>query len=564
MLEIGSIVDGKYKILNKIGQGGMSVVYLAMNERANKQWAIKEVRKDGKSDFEVVRQGLIAETELLKKLNHPHLPSIIDVIDRDDTFLIVMDYIEGIALDKVLKKGPVPQEDVIEWSKQLCDVLGYLHSRQPAIIYRDMKPSNVMLKPDGNVMLIDFGTAREYKLTSQQDTVVLGTRGYAAPEQYGGLGQTDPRTDIYCLGATMYHLVTGHNPAQPPFEMYPIRRWNPRLSSGLEEIILKCTQQNPMDRYQSCAELMYALENYELLDIETKKEYKKKWRIFLGTAISGIVCMGAAMGFRGVEKGQIQSTYDYYLEKGNDAANGGDTKSATTNYASAIELAPEKKDAYTRLVDVLIVDGQLDADESAFLTSTLSGNSGKEDNIDKLKARSKAAYDELTYRLGEAYYFFYSDADAGKVMAGKWYAIAADSDTLDENQQIIAKSISNIITYGDIFGEGNVKENGELKVSYETYWDNMTALINTDAGSDVVSIRVYEYFCNTVFPNAKTLNENGISYGEILNKFNDILGKATGILNNDNALPTSSKIKLERLISNLQNNIAELQKQADR
>ena len=94
MLEIGSIIDGKYKILNKIGQGGMSVVYLAMNERANKQWAIKEVRKDGVKDYDVVRQGLIAETDILKRLNHPHLPSIIDVIDRDDTFLIVMDYIE--------------------------------------------------------------------------------------------------------------------------------------------------------------------------------------------------------------------------------------------------------------------------------------------------------------------------------------------------------------------------------------------------------------------------------------------------------------------------------------
>ena len=123
MLEIGSIIDGKYKILNKIGQGGMSVVYLAMNERANKQWAIKEVRKDGVKDYEVVRQGLIAETDILKRLNHPHLPSIIDVIDRDDTFLIVMDYIEGKALDYWLKKdGAQPQERVVEWAKQICDV----------------------------------------------------------------------------------------------------------------------------------------------------------------------------------------------------------------------------------------------------------------------------------------------------------------------------------------------------------------------------------------------------------------------------------------------------------
>ena len=171
MLEIGSIIDGKYKILNVIGKGGMSVVYLAMNERANKQWAIKEVRKDGVQNFEVVKQNLIVETDLLKRLNHPHLPSIIDVIDGDGTFLIVMDYIEGNPLSKAIKNsGAQNQDDVIEWSKQLCDVLGYLHSRKPPIIYRDMKPSNVMLKPDGNVMLIDFGTAREFKSTSVADT----------------------------------------------------------------------------------------------------------------------------------------------------------------------------------------------------------------------------------------------------------------------------------------------------------------------------------------------------------------------------------------------------------
>lgn len=272
MLEIGSVIDGKYKILNVVGKGGMSVVYLAMNERANKQWAIKEVRKDGMQSFEVVKQNLVAETDLLKKLNHPHLPSIIDVIDCDDTFLIVMDYIEGNPLSKALEtSGAQNQDDVIEWAKQLCDVLGYLHSRKPPIIYRDMKPSNVMLKPDGNVMLIDFGTAREFKYSSVADTTCLGTQGYAAPEQFGGHGQTDARTDIYCLGATMYHLVTGHNPATPPYEMYPIRQWNPMLSSGLEEIILKCTQRNPEDRYQSCAELCMLSTTTRILILKIKR-----------------------------------------------------------------------------------------------------------------------------------------------------------------------------------------------------------------------------------------------------------------------------------------------------
>ncbi len=104
MLQIGSVIDGKYKILNEVGRGGMSIVYMAINERANKTWAIKEVRRDGVQDYEVVKQGLIVETDLLKRLDHPNLPSIIDVIEDQDTFLIVMDYIEGKSLDKVLRE----------------------------------------------------------------------------------------------------------------------------------------------------------------------------------------------------------------------------------------------------------------------------------------------------------------------------------------------------------------------------------------------------------------------------------------------------------------------------
>ena len=141
MLEIGSIVDGKYRILSKVGQGGMSTVYLAINEKANKPWAIKEVRKDGIQNFEVVRQSLIVETDLLKKLKHDNLPSIIDIIDQDDNFLIVMDYIEGITLDKVIKEyGPQKQDDVVNWAIQLCDVLCYLHTRKPSY---SVKPKSI-------------------------------------------------------------------------------------------------------------------------------------------------------------------------------------------------------------------------------------------------------------------------------------------------------------------------------------------------------------------------------------------------------------------------------------
>lgn len=310
MLRVGEVVDGKYKILSKIGQGGMSTVYLAINSKANKPWAIKEVRKDGFQNPDIVKQSLIVEIDLLKKIKHPNLPSIIDIIDQDDNFLIVMDYIEGMTLEKIVNEnGAQKQKDVIDWAIQLCDVLQYLHTREPSIIYRDMKPSNVMLKYDGSVVLIDFGTAREYKERALGDTTCLGTKGYAAPEQFGGQGQTDARTDIYSLGATMYHLLTGHNPSEPPYEMYPITYWDATLSSGLEKIICKCTQKNPDDRFQTAEELMDALKNYKDLDTPMIDKYRSTIRLFAMLLCMTICCGCFSFGIQAYAKTQQENEY---------------------------------------------------------------------------------------------------------------------------------------------------------------------------------------------------------------------------------------------------------------
>ena len=271
-LGVGTIVDGKYEILKEIGRGGMSVVYLATDIRLNKPWAIKILRKGGVRDFELVKQGLISEANMLKNLDHPNLPRIVDFIDTSDSFVTVMDYISGKPLSQILsEQGAQPEENVINWARQLCDVLRYLHSGTPAIIYRDMKPANVMLRPNGTVALIDFGTARVFKEKSVGDTTCLGTIGYAAPEQFGGMGQTDARTDIYCLGVTLYNLLTNLNPSEPPYEIKPIREINPKLSKGLEYIIKKATSRDPELRYQSVSDMLYDLDNMDKTERKARK-----------------------------------------------------------------------------------------------------------------------------------------------------------------------------------------------------------------------------------------------------------------------------------------------------
>lgn len=402
MANIGQIIENKYEILKRIGKGGMSEVYLAMDRNLNKQWAVKEIKKKARDrNNEVVIQSAIAEANMMKKLDHPCLPRIVDIIDRKNVIYVVMDYIEGEPLSKILEQyGAQPQETVIEWAKELAGVLEYLHMQDPPIIYRDMKPANIMLQPNGNIKLIDFGIAREYKEQNVEDTVSLGTKGYAAPEQFGGKGQTDPRTDIYCLGVTLYHLVTGQNPCEPPYELYPIRHWKPELSAGLESIILKCTQMNPQDRYSSCAELLYALQHYEEEDEVYKKRLKRKLRIFAGTLVASVMCVLAGVTCQAISSKMNNDDYERYLLQAEKSVT---YQERVQNYLDAIHVKPNETEAYRKLIEAYKEDAVFTIEEEAQFKTAINSH---------LKELSNSkGYAELAFETGKLYWYFY---DYGK------------------------------------------------------------------------------------------------------------------------------------------------------
>jgi serine/threonine-protein kinase len=535
MLEIGSIVDGKYKILRVVGKGGMSVVYQAVNEKANKIWAIKEVRKDGVQDFEVVKQNLIVETELLKRFNHPNLPSIIDVIDGDGTFLIVMDYIEGNSLSKALETGGAQsQDDVIEWSKQLCDVLGYLHSRKPPIIYRDMKPSNVMLKPDGNVSLIDFGTAREFKSSSVEDTKCLGTQGYAAPEQYGGQGQTDERTDIYCLGATMYHLVTGHNPSTYPYQMYPIRQWNPMLSSGLEEIIIKCTQPKPEDRYQSCAELLYALDHYQDLDVENKKVQSFKWKTFLASTIITIVMLIGTIGFSIATSAITQA----------------ENKESADLYLKAIDVDKGNIDAYKGLLNLYMNDQVLSEDEYQTLLSVVT------ENEDELKSRDAEAFaDDFSLELANDLFFCLNGNGESKgiMTSAKWYKKVVD---LSADEKNIEKATLMMNFANNYETRTTVNKKGESTISIDEYWNTLETMADPDLMSKeniVVALKCYQFVANDLLTQNDWFRNNGLSESQYSEMLSNLKTYTQNITNTTTY--KSNEISYSQLVDSIYNTI---------
>ena len=399
MAEIGSVIDGKYEILRKIGQGGMSVVYLAMDTHLNKQWAVKEIRKKGNGkDDVVIVNSLLAEANMMKKLDHPSLPRIVDIIDNGETIFVVMDYIEGESLDKILLEyGPQPEELVIAWAKQLCDVLSYLHSQKPPIIYRDMKPANIMLKPEGNIKIIDFCIAREYKEQSLADTTVLGTKGYAPPEQYSG--QTDARSDIFALGMTMHHLLTGIDPRGG--EKYvPVRMWNPELSEGIEIIIDKCVQPAAENRYQNCSDLLYDLEHPDLITEDYKRIQKRKLRAFVISGTLAVALAAAGITCRVTAKTINNNDYENLVSVSESTS----VDEKIDSYMKAIDIYPEKLDAYEKMLTAYEDDGIFGKKQNDQFLGIYNRNKAKFDTSSK-------EYAELNYQIGMMYFNYYTDED---------------------------------------------------------------------------------------------------------------------------------------------------------
>jgi serine/threonine protein kinase len=237
------MLNERYRIVRTLGKGGMGTVYLAEHVRLDAIVAIKEVQAQT-GDREEDRQELSqceGEARFLVRLNHPNLPKVTDAFIENDRFYLVMEYIEGVTLEARLKEagGPLDVAQVIEYALQIADVLSYLHTQQPPIIFRDLKPSNVMVQPDGNIRLIDFGIARRFTPGANKDTSLLGSVGYSPPEQFGR-HQTDARSDIYSFGATLHHLLTGHDPVAQPFKFPPIRALNPAVPEPLSRLIEAC------------------------------------------------------------------------------------------------------------------------------------------------------------------------------------------------------------------------------------------------------------------------------------------------------------------------------------
>lgn len=244
--------------LNYLSSGGMSITYTAI--RADEKYLVKEVEAGDPKKVIALNQ----EKFILERLNHPLIVKVYDLFEYDGFYYMVTEYIDGETMNRLISPFPntfIQEKVLINWALQLCDIFEYLHTQRPPVIYRDLKPRNVIKDRSGRLHLIDFGIARAYKQGKSNDTEPMGSAMTASPEHYGG-SQTDQRSDIYTIGATIHYLATnGKGSSDEPFVFTPVRSINPKLSESIERVIIKALEVEPAKRYHSVVEMRQALLN---------------------------------------------------------------------------------------------------------------------------------------------------------------------------------------------------------------------------------------------------------------------------------------------------------------
>lgn len=331
-----TLLNGRYQLETRIGQGGMGAVYKAIDTRFNNRaLAIKEMSRAGLSASSVqeAEAAFERESHLLADLLHPNLPRIYDHFTEVERSYLVMDFIEGQTLEEYLEQaggGPLPLEQVLNWGEQLCDVLSYLHNHQPPIVFRDLKPSNVMIS-GSHIYLIDFGIARVFKPGQSHDTVALGSPGYAAPEQYGK-AQSTPRSDLYSLGALLHCLLTGVDPSEQPFFFRPASHLNPAVPLELEQLLQHMLEMKAENRPSSAQEIDQALRRIDQQRISGTLTTTRSYGSTVSASPSSSVIS------RGASNPYLQEAYRLYTQR--------NLKDALSSYDRALKLDDRNAQAW--------------------------------------------------------------------------------------------------------------------------------------------------------------------------------------------------------------------------
>ena len=463
-MQVGETLAGKYRLMERLGEGGEGSVFLAVHVQTEMLWAIKEIRVSRDA------QGRASchELQMMKRLKNRHLPEIIDVILLDSRACLVMEYVRGTSLDRRLKGGRVLSgEEVQDVAEQVAEALCYLESRQPPVCHLDIKPSNLIRRPDGLIKLVDFGSAWKEKEQLKR----MGTDGYAAPEQYrADAPEPDVRSDIYGLGATLYRMVCG-------------KKWSPsmRMSSGwncpppMSELILRCLREDPAQRFQSAAMLREAL-----FRIRKKERRLKGRRQILGAVAMALpaaaLCLQilpAALDLSADESWD----YDKLVR---EAAVAGE-KEGMEYYRKAVFLEPGRCDAYLKFLSGAQMDGVFSDQEELFLRDTLhSVRPGTDMTYEELLELDPENYLRTALQIGLAYWYSCPREDAGKIAMG-WFGKAVDTrGGTGKEMEDMKQKAQVYLRLGGILEKIHSSGEEEAPLNAARYWEDLGALLKRD------------------------------------------------------------------------------------
>ena len=487
MLKQGTKLSNRYTISNVHSHsGGMSTIYQGYDEKLRAVRAIKEVTKPGINATPAelnYYKAILNEVNLLRTLSNPYILTIYDVIETDDSAYIIEEFLDGQTLTDVMteaiaERHAIDQDTVVKWSKQLAEALAYLHHRSPAIIHKDIKPGNVMVRPNGNITLFDFGISATIDQGIPGGTERVVSRGYSAPELYEKQPWFDTRADVFSLGRLMYVMLTGRSPVVQgkEVELVPLLDAEPSVSTGLARVVEKAMKAAPAERYQSIDDFIIDLDNYHELDVSSIKKNNRKLFTTYALAGLGIVSLLLGLGNDFRYANAEQNRYNAYVSNGLATEDAGELH-------KALEIKGDNLDVYKNLITYAKQDGIFTSEEELPIREALIEN--------EAAIKNKDGYPELAYELGKAYWFYYgNDPETmdinldGRNLATYWFNKATTSK--DTNVKFMS---DNYLTLGNFYKTltQNVEEASDRGM-YKEAFDALGNLIADSAMPELAKL----------------------------------------------------------------------------